>query len=665
MSRRFIENEEIDAALLDRTAWKEVLVGSLQDPKKELFLNRKRAVDMYIDGEIEVNEIVKQTNISKQTILRLIKRCLSSDQNGEMLGYRALIPYKRIKNYTRIQNINGFSTDGKGIPLNGAFTTLLSKYPKIKEMIENYYLNKKNKDPREPVIRVKYLHRKFVSMCKSEGISAKDAQYPFNTKDLARRSLYRYVKSLEFEYANRSIKRYGGEAEMLLNNTGIGEDEQINIRPFRRVEFDGHKIDAIFAIEYETVEGDIICDVINRIWILTIIDTATRVILGYHICLNSEYSAFDVLKCIRSAVLPWEPKELTIDDLKYSTSGGFPSKVIPLTQFAVWDEIAFDNAKANLALKVKDKLKKVIGCSVNTGPVATPTRRPIIEKFFDLLEENGFHRLPNTTGSNIQDPRRLNPEKAAVEFKITVEEIKEIIEVLVANRNGTPQHGTNYMTPLEVMEQRIVLKKMEPRILPEELREEVKNLTITFQVTVRGDFKKGRRPFVHFMGVQYRSDLLANSWHLVRKRISIVVNTEDLRYIKAYLENGEEIGALRAKGKWAVHPHTIEVRKQINKLKNKRLIHFTSEDDPIDIYLTYLKNKAKSSKQARRELSKIGELNQLISQEEIAVVEGKSSGTDNEAKVNHEEKNLQPSQFDLTENIKEFKSHQNRRTFNF
>lgn len=43
-------------------------------------------------------------------------------------------------------------------------------------------------------------------------------------------------------------------------------------RPYRRVEFDGHKIEAIFAIEYETPEGDVMVDTLSRIWILTIID---------------------------------------------------------------------------------------------------------------------------------------------------------------------------------------------------------------------------------------------------------------------------------------------------------------------------------------------------------------------------------------------------------
>lgn len=45
------------------------------------------------------------------------------------------------------------------------------------------------------------------------------------------------------------------------------------------------------------------------------------------------------------------------------------------------------------------------------GPVAVPVRRPIIERFFRTLEQNTFHRLPSTTGSNPLDPIRNNAEK--------------------------------------------------------------------------------------------------------------------------------------------------------------------------------------------------------------------------------------------------------------
>ncbi|MFJ7310830.1 hypothetical protein [Peribacillus frigoritolerans] len=675
MAKRYIELEGLDRSLIDRDKWPQVLSENLSDSHRSTFFKRKKAVDLYFDGDISVTEICLKTDIKKQQLIKLVKNCLEVDQTGEIYGYRALIPYKRIKPYKRNKSIDGFNDEGGERRLMGAFSMLLEKYPSIEDMIKNYYLNRKKRDITEPITRVKYLHRKFITLCKSEGLNSVKGDYPFNTKDLGLRSLYRYVQELENKYANESVKRYGEDAATLIQSTGIGEQNNIIERPFKRVEFDGHKIDAIFAIEYETIEGDIIVDTLHRIWILTIIDTATRVILGYSLCLKQEYSAQDVLKCIRNAILPWKQKEFTISGLSYPKEGGFHSDIIPLTGYAVWEEIAFDNAKANLALKVKDKLKRTIGCSVNTGPVGTPTRRPIIEKLFDLLEENGFHRLPNTTGSNIKDPRRKNPEKVAIEYRMTVNEIQQIIEVLIAGRNGTPQLGTNYMSPLEVMQQRIIERKMEPRILPKEYRDDVKYLTLTYEVTVRGNLKNGRRPFVYFMGVEYRNDMLANSWHLVKTKIKILVNTEDLRYLKAFLANGEEIGTLRAKGKWSLKPHSLDIRKQINKLRSNGLIHFTQQDDPIEIYFTHLREKAKNSKKARNALLVLDNEQSNNDKAELTLIEDKVDAVFNKNvdittdpdsdKRSFGEANEPANTVIPLRKHKKSVNHQNRRTFNY
>lgn len=228
------------------------------------------------------------------------------------------------------------------------------------------------------------------------------------------------------------------------------------IRPLERVEFDGHKIDASIALIYTTPEGDQVIDTINRIWILSIIDVATRSILGYHLCVNQEYSSDDVLMCIRNAIKPWEPMQLTIPGLEYKEDVGFPSYLIPEMQYAIWDELCYDNAKANLANIVQETLRKFVGCSVNAGPVATPVRRAFIERFFKTLESKGYQRLINTTGSGPKDPRRRkNSNEIATDYEIHVDHIHEITDVLIAEYNATPHSSLTGLTPLQILRQRI------------------------------------------------------------------------------------------------------------------------------------------------------------------------------------------------------------------
>ena len=129
-----------------------------------------------------------------------------------------------------------------------------------------------------------------------------------------------------------------------------------------------------------------------------------RVVLGHYLCLRSQYSAIDVLSCIKNAVVPSEPKILTIPGLHYPKNGGLHHTAIRETEWAVWSEFCYDNGKANLATIVTNRLQHTVGCHINQGPVNMPERRPIIERFFGLLEENGYHRLPNPQAAVFRIP---------------------------------------------------------------------------------------------------------------------------------------------------------------------------------------------------------------------------------------------------------------------
>ena len=341
----------------------------------------------------------------------------------------------------------------------------------------------------------------------------------------------------------------------------------------------------------------------SRIWLLVIIDVATRVVLGYHLCLNSEYSSFDVLKCIENAIKPKEKINLTIPNLKYPDNGGFHSLAIPETQWAIWYEFLYDNAKANLATSVTDVLTNKIGCAVNAGPVATPERRGIVERFFKTLEDYGFHRLINTTGSNIYDPKRKDAEKNAIKYEIEESEIEQITEILIANYNNTNHSGINGFTPIELMQQRIEERGFLPHIMNEYDRNDMTFCQLKTTRKINGNKDKGRRPYIYYEGVEYRNEVLSQSVNLIGHKLTLLVNINDLRFIKSYLPDGSELGILTAKGKWSIKPHTLKMRKEINKLKSKKEINFGVFDDPIDIYHQYLIDKSIDNKPSRNKLA--------------------------------------------------------------
>ena len=639
-NRRLISNINIDKQDLNVENWPLVSTLNLSEENQKIYMSRKDAVIMYLKNEKTIKEICQITNIGEKNLRRIVKRCFEFDSKGFIWGYRALIPKKHIKKYERTKE----ELDSQEHGFSGIFELLLYKYPVLREKIFNWYFNKTDEYVTDNVVQLRYIHKRFLNFCKSVGVEP--TEYPFNTSSLGKMALYRYLENLKNDNFYYEAQRHGEDAARRARSTGLGtQNYKLTIRPFERVQFDGHKIDGIFTITFKTLEGDIRTEVLERIWILVIIDVATRTILSHYLCLNKEYSASDVLHCIRNAIVPKNLIDLKIPCLKYPENGGFPSVAIPETQWALWEEFSYDNGKANLANIVRNRLTKIVGCGVNPGPVKMPERRVIIERFFGILEENGYHRLPNTTGSNSRDVRRKNPEEQARRFNISYEDINELTEILIANYNNTPNENNHGASPLECLKERIN-RGMIPRKMDLEKRNEIDLLTLCDQRPVKGNPKRGKRPYINFEGVEYRSDLLSNNSGLIGVKLDLLINIDDIRSIRAFLPDGSELGYLSASGKWGIIPHSLQIRKKINKLRQNKLIYFTNNDDPIEAYNNYLLEGAKKNKNSRNQLVI---LNEAISREQGNTESGYSNSNVNQEIF--EDKNIQNHKKDSSRKV--------------
>ena len=158
-----------------------------------------------------------------------------------------------------------------------------------------------------------------------------------------------------------------------------------------------------------------------------------------------------MLNAIKNTIQPHQRLEFKKHRFDYAENGGFPSKAIPEAEWAVFDTVILDNAKSHLSHNVVKKLTEDLKCAVNFGAVATPETRGIIERFFRTLETSGFHRIPSTTGSNMQDTKRKNPEKERVKYQITYEDIEEMKEYIIADYNKSSQTALENQTPSIIM----------------------------------------------------------------------------------------------------------------------------------------------------------------------------------------------------------------------
>ena len=595
-------NSPVNLELLqeERKYWSTVEDSQLTSTDRLKYQMRKRAVDMYIDG-FTISQIMKYTGIKgKSEPRRLLLRCISCNEHGQCLGYTALLSYKHINSTNQRKKEPPLLTCDSNKHATGMFNMLLFDYPELKEYINNLYFGKV-KSILEKNISTKNIHAKFLKKCIEIGI--KEYEYPFNVKSKAARSLYSYIAELKVTNPTKISSRLSKDAFEKLTSTGIGQVQLMpEIRPFSIVQIDGHKIDCITTIEITTPKGDKERKTIQRFWLLTLIDVATRTILGYHLTIEAAYDRFDVLKCIQNAIEPKKLRQFIIPGLDYPENKGFHSLAIPDSQWAIFDEIMLDNALAHLSNDVISKVTSFLNAAVNFGPVASPERRGIVERFYQTLESRGFHRVVSTTGTGITDPKRRNAENDAVKYAITFEHIEELTEVLIAQYNNTPHSANNGFSPLDVMQQRME-KGLIPNYLEKEKREEFMLNYITVSRKIRGKLGTGRRPYVSFEGAEYRSDTLSKSFQLVGKTLILRFNPDDIRVCKAFFEDGSEFCELCVVGQWKNQPHSLDQRKSVNKLLQDKQLKGNIFIDPVETYDNYLTEESQKSKRARNKLA--------------------------------------------------------------
>jgi len=126
--------------------------------------------------------------------------------------------------------------------------------------------------------------------------------------------------------------------------------------------------------------------------------------------------------------------------------------MIPKLRWALWDELQFDNATANLAKQVRSQVEENLGCVVHPGRPAHPQERAHVESLARFVQRELADRLPASTGSSSSDPRRSNPEQKAKRYHLSCEHLEDLTEVVIAGYNATPHDDLNGDTPLECLE---------------------------------------------------------------------------------------------------------------------------------------------------------------------------------------------------------------------
>lgn len=577
--------------------WPRAITDGLDARQREHYEFQVNAMELYFAGE-PVAAISRVTGVARTRLADLAKKCLLPAADGNIVGFRALLPYIRLKDYERTAEEQRKFPEAKGGHA-GMLGKMLARFPDIETALAMHVRQEaKCLQIPEYKLRARDLHRIFIKLLEEKG--AARTEWPFTTKFRGKRSIERYMRQLlDRNFAKTVHTREGQDARAHVN-VGTGHEAfLIYDEPYAAIEIDAYKIESHLTAAFKTPEGTETDVLLERVWLIAAVDRFSSAILAYGVVYRSEVNADDVLNVIRQAAIgQWTPMDLTIPGLKYPDGTGLPNGVIPNARGVIWTSMLFDGALAHLSRTVHERARRLLGCSVNWGPVAHFERRPNVERTFNQIAVDLFKRLPSTTGSGPKNGRAENAEAKAVRYRIRVEDVEQLLDLTIAQHNATPSEGVSSLSPLDVL--RYFLDDPHQRFLVRRLPVQAAKQAQTFAsrevVTVRGGADTGRRPYVQLDRVHYTSPVLANAGYLVNQRLTLEIDNEDMRQVTAFLQNGAELGVLKAKGKWGLTKHSRRTRLAINSLIYKRVITLTEFDDPVQVYMRHLAQTGKKKK---------------------------------------------------------------------
>lgn len=566
-----------------------------------------QAIKNYIDGEPYDTNLAEH-GIYRQTLLRAFNRCITPSVDGRLFGWRALLPWVHVRPSQRHTSPIASGRNQRG-GLSGSLTLFWRTHKEIASKFQAYLLATAKRLPgHEARLHEKSAHQKFIALCQEGGVQ--EWQWPLNTRRLGRESIRKYLRNfLELRYDDIVATQFGSRAKAK-SHTGTGYDSRlVATRPYDIVEIDEHKCGFIGSIGIPTPEG-IRWIPMERVTIILVVDRWLRLILGYKIVFRREANADDAMDALNSAMGNGAPR-FSCDGYEQEFKGGLPCELGAPFTWCGWNLLLFDNALIHLATEVSQRARSIIGCDINFGPVRRFERRATVEGVFGGLERMGFRRLPNTVGTNPQDPVRQRPDKTAAEAKVPIERVLTMIEEIIIAHNGRVSKSNFGSTPMGRLEASLLDVDGYGVIFPvlPPLAVGVAGLDVSLvPLTIHGGMESGRRPYFTFEGETYTGRGLARQWSKVKQKqkqkVVGHVKRDAIREIQIFTESGAYLDTARVMGRWRHTEHSRDTRKHINALVQSGQLSVGYMECPVHRYLASIVESVSRNSGGRANVSR-------------------------------------------------------------
>jgi hypothetical protein len=536
---------------------------------KDIYVARSDSLRAVINGT-SINRAAQYFRVNRTTLTNVCKLAVQLHPDGRPWGFRACVPF--------VQKHKPLAADAS-LPQASAphaFAKVLANFPHLKLLADNFKGPLPSRGSRSPAFD--RLYKAIKKTLKDAGL---EHLYPLNTQTQGRRPLIAYIRdrrSVVLEAGGGS----GMDAAPSLNRM----DQIVQVMPLERVQFDAHRIDTKSSMLVHTAKGEVVSRPAGEIWLLILIDEATRVILAWMLDYGPSYKRFAVLRLLAKALTRWRPRSLIVPNMSYRPDAWMPSAVGDDGIVVRSLTTAMDNAKAHHARLFMENAHACQLGVVNAGPAHVPQNRPHVEAFFKTAEDVLLRHLAGgfkPAKSYGEKPKAVSTKKAE-EHPIDPEALEDLMDVFITNYHSTPHSDLQGRSPRQAFES--YHENAGWHFASSCTAKDVERITeIRTYVTIRGYRRDGKPPEVRWKGARYRSSLLLKRWDLVGARYPAVIRFEEARKMRLMNpKTGELFVTLDALPPWHAVRHTVEDRERAIIFLNKVGLLNEELSDAIDAY---------------------------------------------------------------------------------
>ena len=537
--RSILSEAELDQAWPMPSA---VMIASLPQEDADLYEGRRKAIDLYRAG-VTYAAIEKRCRLSRQEVVRLLKRCKERAKDGRIFGYRALVPHTRVAPNERRKPLE------PGGGRAGAWQLLMKTYPGVADYIKEVVYAPVEREGAEP-LNMGELWGIVRLLLQAEGLT--DQDYPFDCGSQGEMALRDHVNALQLARMDHTVaKRHGADAGFRWKHVRAeAERTFVPLRPLSYLILDYYKVDARTIVVVTNEYGETFEIVVPRFHIGVLVDERDGGILGVCAVLEmtpSTDSALETVDCMRN---PMRYIKADLRDIAFDDERIFIQQLVPEQTPLSFIVLRVDNAWANAADAFIRGVCYSYGAVVHFGPAYCWVSRAIGERVIGELARNGAQTAKSNTGSSADSGLHGDAAEQAVRYRVTIESLMALIlEAAQLHNRGRTQRlrGSSPVTTLTKAHEAAAAGGPLVGIpLPRPTQQDCRFLDFEFVETIHGSPEKGVRPYIPFRGRKFRNRMLDELSHLIGKDARCRIHRFDGDEMHAELDDGSvEFGRLR------------------------------------------------------------------------------------------------------------------------